>query len=103
VLNLDFDHDEGKGGCLETRAAPKSFVERDLHESEPRASKFHPTASKSHRMAPSPLQQRRTHNTLMFQKLLNLRDGASPFTLVLDSLEQSGGPVVREFARRAKV
>jgi elongator complex protein 5 len=54
-------------------------------------------------MAPSPLQQRRTHNTLLFQKLLNLRDGASPFTLVLDTLEQSGGPVVREFAKRAKV
>ncbi|KAH6684241.1 Elongator complex protein 5 [Halenospora varia] len=54
-------------------------------------------------MAPTPLQQRRTHNTLLFQKLLNLRDGASPFTLVLDSLEQSGGPVVREFARRAKI
>ena len=54
-------------------------------------------------MAPSPLQQRRTHNTLLFQKLLNLRDGASPFTLVLDTLEQSGRPVVREFAKRAKV
>lgn len=54
-------------------------------------------------MAPSPLQQRRTHNTLLFQKLLNLRDGASPFTLVLDTLEQSGGPVIRESARRAKV
>jgi hypothetical protein len=54
-------------------------------------------------MAPSPLQQRRAHNTLLFQKLLNLRDGASPFTLVLDTLEQSGGPVVRELTRRAKV
>ncbi|CZR60151.1 related to protein conferring sensitivity to killer toxin [Phialocephala subalpina] len=54
-------------------------------------------------MAPSPLQQRRTHNTLLFQKLLNLREGASPFTLVLDTLEQSGGPLVREFARRAKI
>ncbi|CAL3966125.1 unnamed protein product [Diplocarpon coronariae] len=54
-------------------------------------------------MAPSPLQHRRTHNTLLFQKLLNLRDSASPFTLVLDSLEQSGGPVVREFASRAKI
>ncbi|KAK2628723.1 hypothetical protein QTJ16_001826 [Diplocarpon rosae] len=54
-------------------------------------------------MAPSPLQQRRTHNTLLFQKLLNLRDSASPFTLVLDSLEQSGGAVVREFARRATI
>jgi hypothetical protein len=56
-----------------------------------------------HKMAPSPLQQRRTHNTLLFQKLLNLREGASPFTLILDTLEQSGAPVVREFARRAKV
>jgi len=55
------------------------------------------------KMAPSPLQQRRTHNTLLFQKLLNLRDGASPFTLVLDTLEQSGGAVVREFAGRAQV
>jgi hypothetical protein len=54
-------------------------------------------------MAPSPIQQRRTHNNLLFQKLLSLRDGASPFTLVLDTLEQSGGPIVREFARRAKV
>ncbi len=54
-------------------------------------------------MAPSPLQQRRTHNTLLFQKLLNLRDGASPFTLILDTLEQDGGDVVREFVRRRKV
>lgn len=54
-------------------------------------------------MAPSLLQQRRTHNTLLFQKLLNLREGASPFTLILDTVEQSGAPVVREFARRAKV
>ncbi|KAL5328501.1 hypothetical protein ACEPPN_002000 [Leptodophora sp. 'Broadleaf-Isolate-01'] len=54
-------------------------------------------------MAPSPLQQRRTHNTLLFQKLLNLRDSASPFTLILDTLEQSGGPAVREFARRSKI
>lgn len=54
-------------------------------------------------MPPSPLQHRRTHNTLLFQKLLNLRDGASPFTLVLDTLEQSGGRVVREFVERAQV
>ncbi|CAD6444986.1 93027673-43b6-41d2-b256-75e1ec013e5e [Sclerotinia trifoliorum] len=54
-------------------------------------------------MAPSPLQQRRTHNTLLFQKLLNLRDGASPFTLILDSLEQSGRLLVREFWRRALI
>ena len=45
----------------------------------------------------------RSHALLLLQKLLNLRDGASPLTLVLDSLEQSGGPVVREFMNRAKV
>ncbi|KAK0121541.1 hypothetical protein ONS95_009832 [Cadophora gregata] len=54
-------------------------------------------------MAPSLIQQRRTHNNLLFQKLLNLRDSASPFTLILDTLEQSGGPLLREFVRRAKV
>lgn len=54
-------------------------------------------------MAPSPLQHRRTHNTLLFQKLLNLKDGASPFTLLLDSLEQGGKSVVREFVKRGKV
>ncbi|TAQ90709.1 hypothetical protein B7494_g999 [Chlorociboria aeruginascens] len=53
-------------------------------------------------MAPTPLQQRKTHNTLLLQKLLNLRDGASPFTLILDSLEQSGASLVGEFAVRAK-
>jgi hypothetical protein len=54
-------------------------------------------------MAPSILAQRRTHNILLFQKLLNLRDGASPFTLLLDTLEQSAQPVVQEFMMRAKV
>ncbi|KAH8821407.1 Elongator complex protein 5 [Xylogone sp. PMI_703] len=54
-------------------------------------------------MAPSPLQHRRTHNTLLFQKLLNLRDNASPLTLLVDTLEQRGGAVVREFAVRAKI
>lgn len=54
-------------------------------------------------MAPSAIAQRRTHNLLLFQKLLNLRDGASPFTLLLDTLEQSSQPVVREFVTRAKV
>ncbi|KAG9229141.1 Elongator complex protein 5 [Amylocarpus encephaloides] len=54
-------------------------------------------------MAPSALKQRKNHNTLLFQKLLNLRDGASPFTLVLDDLEQQSGSVVKEFVRRAKI
>jgi elongator complex protein 5 len=54
-------------------------------------------------MAPSILVQRRTHNLLLLQKLLNLRDGASPFTLLLDTLEQSAQPVLQEFMERAKV
>lgn len=44
----------------------------------------------------------RSHALLLLQKLLNLRDAASPLTLVFDSLEQSGRPVVREFMNRAK-
>ncbi|EME86416.1 uncharacterized protein MYCFIDRAFT_45436 [Pseudocercospora fijiensis CIRAD86] len=52
-------------------------------------------------MAPSSLQHRRTHNLLLVSKLLNQRDGSSPFTLVLDSLEQSGKPLLAEFVKRA--
>ena len=54
-------------------------------------------------MAPSNLQHRRTHNLLLISKLLNQRDAASPFTLLLDSLEQSGKPLVAEYVKRAKV
>lgn len=53
---------------------------------------------------PSPAQSHaRSHALLLLQKLLNLRDSASPFTLVIDTLEQSGKPVIREFLSRAKV
>ncbi|KAI1504142.1 histone acetylation protein 2 [Biscogniauxia marginata] len=48
-------------------------------------------------------QHARSHALLLLQKLLNLRDSASPLTLVLDTLEQSAKPVVREFVSRAKV
>lgn len=54
-------------------------------------------------MAPTTLQHRRTHNLLLISKLLNQRDSASPFTLVLDSLEQSAKPLVKEYIRRANV
>ncbi|KAL1619260.1 hypothetical protein SLS56_010203 [Neofusicoccum ribis] len=47
------------------------------------------------------LQHRRAHNLLLISKLLNCRDNASPFTLIIDSLEQSGKRLVREFIRRA--
>ncbi|MCJ1385113.1 hypothetical protein MMC17_008232 [Xylographa soralifera] len=51
---------------------------------------------------PSPaLHHRRTHNLLLIQRLLSLHPGASPFTLILDSLEQSGKPLIEEYIRRA--
>ena len=54
-------------------------------------------------MAPTPQQHRRTHNILLISKLLNQRDAVSPFTLLLDTLEQSAGPVVAEWLKRANV
>lgn len=45
----------------------------------------------------------RSHSLLLLQKLLNLRDGASPLTLVLDSLEQTAQPLISEFLLRSKV
>ncbi|KAK8856171.1 Elongator complex protein 5 [Apiospora arundinis] len=53
-------------------------------------------------MAPT-TQHSRSHALLLFQKLLNLRDGASPLTLILDTLEQSAKPVIREFVARARI
>lgn len=54
-------------------------------------------------MAPSAQEHARQRQQLLFQKLLNQREGASPLTLVLDSLEQPAGPIISEFAVRAKV
>ncbi|KAI1805401.1 Elongator complex protein 5 [Daldinia bambusicola] len=45
----------------------------------------------------------RSHALLLLQKLLNLRDSASPLTLILDTLEQSAAPIVHEFLSRAKI
>ncbi|KAL9613342.1 MAG: hypothetical protein Q9167_002103 [Letrouitia subvulpina] len=39
---------------------------------------------------------------LLLARLFSLRDGASPFTLVLDSVEQVGRPVVRRFVEAGK-
>lgn len=58
---------------------------------------------KEPKMAPSAQAHSRNHSLLLLQKLLNLRDSASPLTLVLDTVEQSAGPLVREFMTRAKV
>lgn len=54
-------------------------------------------------MAPSAQEHARQRQQLLFQKLLNQREGASPLTLVLDSLEQPAAPIITEFAIRAKV
>ncbi|KAJ5109877.1 Histone acetylation protein 2 [Penicillium argentinense] len=54
-------------------------------------------------MAPVNLSHRRTHNMLLISKLLSLRDTASPFTLLLDSLEQPATPLLKEYIRRAKL
>ncbi|KAG5918503.1 hypothetical protein E4U42_006824 [Claviceps africana] len=54
-------------------------------------------------MAPENPVHSRSHSLLLLQKLLNLRDAASPLTLVLDSLEQPAQPVLEEFLVRAKM
>ncbi|KAK4250378.1 Elongator complex protein 5 [Corynascus novoguineensis] len=54
-------------------------------------------------MAPSAQAYKRAHSLLLFEKLLNLRDSASPLTLILDSLEQSAETLTNEFMRRAKL
>ncbi|ROT39119.1 hypothetical protein SODALDRAFT_332541, partial [Sodiomyces alkalinus F11] len=53
-------------------------------------------------MVSSTRSHSRSHSLLLIQKLLNLRDSASPLTLVLDTLEQGAAPVVREYISRAK-
>ncbi|KAI0884432.1 histone acetylation protein 2 [Annulohypoxylon maeteangense] len=53
-------------------------------------------------MSSSAQSHARSHALLLLQKLLNLRDSASPLTLVLDTLEQSAKPLIGEFLSRAK-
>ncbi|KAI3396412.1 hypothetical protein diail_12220 [Diaporthe ilicicola] len=54
-------------------------------------------------MAPSAQAHKRSHSLLLLQKLLNLRDNASPLTLVLDTLEQGATPLLQEFTKRATI
>ncbi|KAF4120784.1 elongator complex protein 5 [Geosmithia morbida] len=53
-------------------------------------------------MAPANVHSR-SHSLLLLQKLLSLRDGASPLTLILDNLEQKARPILSEFITRAKI
>ncbi|KAK4230355.1 Elongator complex protein 5 [Podospora fimiseda] len=54
-------------------------------------------------MAPSAQAHHRSHSLLLLQKLLNLRDTASPLTFILDTLEQPAKPLLQEFTTRAKI
>ncbi|KAK6361975.1 hypothetical protein TWF730_005680 [Orbilia blumenaviensis] len=48
------------------------------------------------------VQYRRTHNLLLGTRLISQRGTPSPFTLILDSLEQSSTPLIEEYISRAK-
>jgi len=48
-------------------------------------------------------QHSRTRSLLLIAKLLDCRDNTSPFTLIIDSLEQSARPLIIEYIQRAKV
>ena len=49
------------------------------------------------------LHHRRVHNLLVFQKLLALRESSSPFTLILDSLEQPAKTLLQRYIKTAQV
>ncbi|CAK7197516.1 hypothetical protein SEUCBS139899_000163 [Sporothrix eucalyptigena] len=53
-------------------------------------------------MATPRAHSRSSYSVLLFQKLLNLRDGVSPLTLVLDTVRESGTPLIEEMMLRAK-
>lgn len=69
----------------------------------PAAKRTPPKASPVGSMAQTSNSHTRSHSLLLLQKLLNLRDGSSPLTLILDSLEQTAQPALTEFISRAKV
>ena len=48
------------------------------------------------------LQHRRVHNLLLIQKLLSVRGDSSPFTLVLDTIEQTAKPLISHYVHNAK-
>ena len=54
-------------------------------------------------MSHTNVAHRRTHNLLLISKLLSQQSQASPFTLVIDSLELPAKPLLREYLRRAKL
>jgi elongator complex protein 5 len=47
------------------------------------------------------VQHRRVHNLLLIQKLLGLRGELSPFTLILDTVEQSAKSLIKHYIHNA--
>ena len=47
--------------------------------------------------------QAQRNNLLLLNKVLSSRDNISPFTLIIDDLEQTSKPLLRVFKTRAKV
>lgn len=66
---------------------------------------FSQTHPRSHtaEMTDRVLQHRRVHNLLLIQNLLAVKGNASPFTLILDSVEQSAKPLIAHYINNAKV
>lgn len=51
-------------------------------------------------MAPLQLAQYQRHSVQLMSRILNIRTNASPFTLILDDLNQRGMPFIHEIVRR---
>ena len=49
------------------------------------------------------LPHRRLHNLLLIQNLFAAKGSASPFTLILDSIEQSAKPLIAQYIANAQV
>ena len=57
----------------------------------------------TNKMSDRALQHRRIHNLFLIQKLFSGKSDASPFTLVLDSVEQSAKPLIDHYINNARV
>lgn len=84
-----------------SRGSPKTVSQVLLKDIKTLGS--HSTSMSPPRADSRTVSYRRTHNLLLATRLLNQRDTASPFTLILDSLNQSARPLVKEYIRRASV
>ena len=58
-------------------------------------------AVKTSNMSNRALQHRRLHNLLLLQKHRTVREGSSPLTLILDTVEQSAKPLIQRYIHNA--